>query len=61
MGRREAEDLFAQAWENHRKGDVDHAIALYKESIQAFPTAEAYTFLGWAYSHQGDLDRAIEE
>ena len=61
MGRQEAEDLFARAWENHRKGDLDRATALYEESIREFPTAEAYTFLGWAYSHQGDLDRAIEE
>lgn len=61
MGREEAEGLFAQAWEIHRKGDLDHAIDLYNESIEEFPTAEAYTFLGWAYSHQGDLDRAIEE
>ena len=25
------------------------------------PPAEAHTFLGWAYSHEGDLDQAIEE
>lgn len=61
MGREEAEELFARAWENHRKGDLDKAIELYQESIDVFPTAEAYTFLGWAYSHRGDIDRAIEE
>ncbi|NIO09761.1 MAG: tetratricopeptide repeat protein, partial [Deltaproteobacteria bacterium] len=27
----------------------------------AFPTAEAYTFLGWTYSFMGQLNEAIEE
>ena len=61
MEHEEAEEIFAQAWEHHRKGDLERAIELYKESIEACPTAEAFTFLGWAYSHQGDIDRAIEE
>ncbi|MFQ5693893.1 MAG: tetratricopeptide repeat protein [Nitrospinota bacterium] len=61
MGRTEAEELFAQGWERHRRGDLERAIELYRESIETFPLAEAHTFLGWAYSHQGDVDRAIEE
>jgi tetratricopeptide (TPR) repeat protein len=57
----DAQELFTQAWEHHRKGDLERAIELYQESIVVCPTAEAYTFLGWAYSHQGDIDKAIEE
>ena len=53
----EAKDLFVRAWELHRGGDLEAAIDLYKESIRVCPTAEAYTFLGWAYSHLGDVDK----
>ena len=42
-------------------GDVDGAIALYTRSIEARPTAEGYTFRGWAMSFQGRLDEAIAE
>jgi Tfp pilus assembly protein PilF len=43
------------------KGDLDEAIELYKASIEIHSTAEAHTFLGWAYSVQGRLDDAIAE
>jgi Tfp pilus assembly protein PilF len=42
-------------------GDVDEAIALFTRSLELEPTAEAYTFRGWAYSFQGRIDDAIEE
>ncbi|HEY6147332.1 MAG TPA: tetratricopeptide repeat protein [Thermoanaerobaculia bacterium] len=42
-------------------GDFDEAVALFTRSLQARPTAEAYTFRGWAYSFSGRLDDAIEE
>jgi tetratricopeptide (TPR) repeat protein len=42
------------------KGELDEAVDLYKQSIAAHPTAEAYTFLGWTYSFMGRLDDAIE-
>ena len=41
--------------------DFETAIRLYQASIKVFPTAEAYTFLGWAYSFQGEYDRAVTE
>ena len=56
-----AEELFHQAYECQMQGELDRAIYLYKESIDVYPTAEAYTFLGWTYSFQGRLDEAIEE
>ena len=43
------------------KGELEEAVNLYKQSIAAHPTAEAYTFLGWTYSFMGRLDDAIEE
>ena len=38
---------------------MDTAIALYRDSIDVCPTAEAHTYLGWALSYQGKLDEAI--
>ena len=37
------------------------AIRLYKESIALHPTADAHTYLGWAYSFLGRLNEAIAE
>jgi Tfp pilus assembly protein PilF len=42
-------------------GDFDEAIRLFTRSLELLPTAEAYTFRGWAYSFAGRLDDAIEE
>jgi tetratricopeptide (TPR) repeat protein len=58
---RVAYDLFYQAYELHMVGDLEEAVELYRRSIEAFPTAEAHTFLGWTYSFQGKLDEAIAE
>jgi tetratricopeptide (TPR) repeat protein len=54
-------ELFEAAYNSQVGGDLDEAIALYQESIETFPTAEAHTFLGWAYSFQGRLEDAIAE
>lgn len=43
------------------QGDLELAVQLYKQSIEMFPTAEAYTFLGWTYHFQGKIDDAIAE
>lgn len=53
--------LFQEAYERQMRGDLDEAVELYKQSIAAHPTAEAYTFLGWTYSFMGRLDDAITE
>lgn len=50
------EGLFAQ-----QTGDLEIAIDCYKKSIHVFPTAEAHTYLGWAYSKHKDFDAAIAE
>src|SRR5437868_15363636 len=42
-------------------GDLEEAVALFTRSLELSPTAEAYTFRGWAYSFTGRLDEAIEE
>lgn len=58
---REAVRLLQEAYEHQMSGELDRAIALYRESIALHPTAEAHTFLGWTYSFQGRLDDAIAE
>src|SRR6266540_106909 len=62
------EDLRAQAlrlWEEGTRllesGRLDAAISAFTRSIDVFPTAEAYTFRGWAYSFQDRIDEAIAE
>jgi Tfp pilus assembly protein PilF len=59
--RKKAAELFESAYEAQMRGDLDDAVTLYRMSLQAHPTAEAHTFLGWTYSFQGRLDDAIEE
>jgi tetratricopeptide (TPR) repeat protein len=57
----EALHLFQAAYEAQMRGELDAALELYKQSIAAYPTAEAHTFLGWTYSFLKQTDEAIEE
>ena len=59
--REEALQYFQTAYQKQVDGNLEEAISLYQKSLDLFPTAEAYTFLGWAYSFQGKYDEAIEE
>jgi tetratricopeptide (TPR) repeat protein len=67
--RQEAMELVGKAYQHHMKGELGKAIKLYDQSIAAFPTAEAYTFRGWARSCEpvpalqeaiADCQRAID-
>lgn len=51
--------LFEQAHRLHQKGHLSEAIELYQKSLEIRPTAEAHTFLGWAYSMLGRYEEAI--
>ncbi|HTC19549.1 MAG TPA: tetratricopeptide repeat protein [bacterium] len=53
--------LWMRGYQAQMDGHVTKAIHFYKESLGFFPTAEAHTFLGWAYSNQGDFNEAIEQ
>jgi tetratricopeptide (TPR) repeat protein len=59
--RRRALALWERAQQHHLRGALDRAIELYDESIAVMPTAEAYTFRGWAYSIKGRIRDAIDE
>ena len=56
-----ATDLWQQGYQAQVQGDVGIAMRLYQESLATHPTAEAYTFSGWAYSFLGRYEQAIEE
>jgi tetratricopeptide (TPR) repeat protein len=57
----EAIRLFHEAYRKQMSQAFEEAVDLYKQSIASYPTAEAYTFLGWTYSFMGRLDDAIAE
>jgi len=59
--RQEAMEWVGKAYQLHMKNEVEKAIALYTKSIDICPTAEAYTFRGWARSFEKDYASAIED
>jgi tetratricopeptide (TPR) repeat protein len=59
--KQEALDFFRSAYEAQAHNRLDEAVELYKKSIDAYPTAEAYTFLGWTYNFMGLTDDAIAQ
>ncbi|HTR67478.1 MAG TPA: tetratricopeptide repeat protein [Terriglobales bacterium] len=59
--RETAAQYFQKGYERQQAGEYREAIELYTRSIETFPTAEAYTFRGWAYSFLHDYERAIAE
>jgi tetratricopeptide (TPR) repeat protein len=54
-------ELIEQAMKHQMAREFDDAIRLYKESIAIYPTADAHTYLGWAYSFLGRLNEAIAQ
>ncbi|MBI6545909.1 MAG: tetratricopeptide repeat protein [Cyanobacteria bacterium NC_groundwater_1444_Ag_S-0.65um_54_12] len=68
--KRRARDSFHQAFRLQRQALADNysrtrielihtAISYYRRSIEFFPMAETYTFMGWAFSLLGALGEAI--
>jgi tetratricopeptide (TPR) repeat protein len=53
--------LIEAAMKHQMAQEFNDAIRLYKESIALYPTADAHTYLGWAYSFLGRLNEAIAE
>lgn len=58
---RRATELWREAYRLQMAGELDRAIETYRRSIEACPTAEAHTFLGWTLSFQGRLEEATAE
>jgi len=54
-------ELVQRAMNHQMAGEIEDSIRLYRESIALHPTADAHTYLGWAYSFQGRIDEAIAQ
>jgi tetratricopeptide (TPR) repeat protein len=59
--REQAQILTHRGYRHQMNGELGEAIALYRRSIKVYPTAEAHTFLGWAYSVMDRYEEAIAE
>jgi len=59
--RERALELIELAMKHQMAHEFDDAIRRYKESIALHPTADAHTYLGWAYSFLGRLNEAIAQ
>ena len=53
--------FFQRAYELQLANNLEQAVLCYKKSLQLHGTAEAHTFLGWAYGAQGRYEEAIAE
>ncbi len=56
-----AEQLYNTGYLMGLLGRYEEAIRLFERSLEIQPTAEAYTYMGWTYSHLSNYKRAIEE
>jgi tetratricopeptide (TPR) repeat protein len=54
-------ELIEEAMRHQMAQELTEAIRLYKESIALYATADAHTYLGWAYSFLGRLNEAIAQ
>lgn len=54
-------ELVQRGMNQQMAGEIDDSIRLYRESIALHPTADAHTYLGWAFSFQGRIEEAIEQ
>ena len=54
-------ELIEKAMKHQMAQEFEDAIRLYKESIALYPTADAHTYLGWAYSFVDRLNEAIAQ
>ncbi|MFT5193520.1 MAG: tetratricopeptide (TPR) repeat protein [Cellvibrionaceae bacterium] len=61
ISKQQAKILFDRAYRQQVRGNFSEAIALYRQSLELQPTAEAFTFLGWTYSILNRYDEAIEQ
>lgn len=59
--REKAEECFHEGYRKQTEGKIEEAVQCYRQSLEIYPTAEAHTFLGWAYSFQRKYPEAIEE
>ena len=55
-----AQDYFELAYEFQMHGELERALYYYQRSLDCMPSPEAYTFMAWTVSMDGDYETAIE-
>ncbi len=53
--------LWEKGYLLHALGEYESAAESFRRSIEAYPTAEGHTFLGWSLSYLGQTEEAITE
>lgn len=61
ISKKQAKIIFERANQQQRRGNFSEAIALYRQSIELQPSAEAHTYLGLTYSMLERYEDAIEQ
>jgi len=56
-----AREAFLAGYRHQVEGQLGEAERYYRRSLDHKRTAEAHTFLGWAYGQQDQLDEAIRQ
>jgi len=56
-----ARQLWEEGTQRLTQGEPEEAEKLFEQSLAAKPTAEGYTYHGWAISYLGRLEEAIED
>ncbi len=60
QGQSAAQQLWQRGLRAQLDGEIDEAMRLYRTSLELHETAEAWAFLGWGLSFQGQLDDAVD-
>ena len=61
QNRKQARTLWEEGVKHLVKGRFLTAVGLFNRSVAVHPTAEGYTYRGWAVSFLGMLDQAIRD
>lgn len=56
----EARRYLILGYQQQMSGNLEQAVLNLNKSINLYPTAEAYTYLGWTFSFKYDYETAIE-
>ena len=56
-----ARKLWEEGVQELLAGRVQSAVICFNESLESCPTAEGYTYRGWAISYLGMLEQAVED
>ena len=56
-----ARELWEEGVQELMAGRIQSAVSCFNESLESCPTAEGYTYRGWALSFLGMLEQAVED